>query len=642
VTRTKPLCCSLALAALAMACSAGEAEAPQGTPQPAMAYLAMPLETTPTCPYGGVRVDMGIDENANGLLDPAEVDSSQSLCHGSPGPDGAASLVLVDVEPPGARCAAGGIVVYAGLDDDGDGTLALTEVDATEYVCGAAPWEEAVVPAPLALVNGVAHVEGTLGTGDLVLSDGSRAELHVIELAEAGVLQAGIGGPAELHVFTDACLAEPRVNEWGPCFVARAPAALAAGRYVLLMKSQAGLMPWDSISYGLDLAFLGGYGIAAGVFDATFGTGGVASTAIADVYSYPRALAVEPDGDVVVAWTNDNGSDTAFRLARYTAAGVLDATFGSGGQVTTDLGTYGSADAIALDGLGRIVVAGVKGTPGQLVVARYDTAGSIDTDFGDAGTASLAVTPYSATPIAVQPDGKIVVATASADHWYPVVVRLGADGSPDATFGGGDGLAELALAQSVEVNGVDVRADGKLLILGARMTSSTSTPTVARLLSNGDLDETFASDGTAELSTDAARSAAMSSDPAGRLLVATIRGGSNHLEVFRVLPDGSVDPTYGGDGSVSMVAPFQQIWRIQMDALEQLVVVGYDENDFGVPESPKVARFLASGALDRAFGTNGALALPAACPELATMPDGRLVCATTPLTGTGFGAIRVK
>jgi hypothetical protein len=84
------------------------------------------------CPNGGTRVDVGLDDNADAVLDESEIDGTTYICNGA---DGLTSLVSMITEPPGTNCATGGQKVETGLDDDADGTLDASEVDSTMYVC---------------------------------------------------------------------------------------------------------------------------------------------------------------------------------------------------------------------------------------------------------------------------------------------------------------------------------------------------------------------------------------------------------------------------------------------------------------------------------------------------------------------------
>jgi DNA-binding beta-propeller fold protein YncE len=96
------------------------------------------------CPNGGVEVHYGLDRDRDGMLDAGERERSEVACDEAPVP----ALVRVDAEPAGANCAFGGRAVRTGLDLDRDGTLQDDEIEATEYVCDATP-----APAPVTLVR---------------------------------------------------------------------------------------------------------------------------------------------------------------------------------------------------------------------------------------------------------------------------------------------------------------------------------------------------------------------------------------------------------------------------------------------------------------------------------------------------------
>ena len=128
-----------------------------------------------------------------------------------------------------------------------------------------------------------------------------------------------------------------------------------------------------------------------------------------------NAVALQKDGKLVVVGSTDAGGNSDFMIARYTANGTLDGTFGIGGKVRTDMGatTYDYAYAVAIQKNGRIVVSGVSYAPsGDFAVARYLANGTLDSTFGtggkvvsDLGTAS----DDEARAEAIQKDGKILV-----------------------------------------------------------------------------------------------------------------------------------------------------------------------------------------------------------------------------------------
>jgi len=111
----------------------------------------------------------------------------------------------------------------------------------------------------------------------------------------------------------------------------------------------------------------------------------------------------------------DHSAQTGFALARYGITGTLDVTFGTGGLVTTTL-PVGSlwGEAVALQPDGKIIVAGYGGEGStatfNYVLARYDSNGMLDTGFGSQGMVTTTIgTDDRCYAVAVQPDGKIVV-----------------------------------------------------------------------------------------------------------------------------------------------------------------------------------------------------------------------------------------
>jgi uncharacterized delta-60 repeat protein len=134
-----------------------------------------------------------------------------------------------------------------------------------------------------------------------------------------------------------------------------------------------------------------------GTLDNSFGTGGKVVTAIGadNDDNYAQSLVIDSDGKIVVVGLSESLGDYAnVTLARYNTDGSLDTSFGTGGIVMTDVsGTTESDSArdVVLDKNGRIVITGsidrVIGTSVEtdLLVARFNNDGSLDTSFGTGG-----------------------------------------------------------------------------------------------------------------------------------------------------------------------------------------------------------------------------------------------------------------
>ncbi len=145
-----------------------------------------------------------------------------------------------------------------------------------------------------------------------------------------------------------------------------------------------------------------------GVLDAAFGVGGIQKTSVGTNDS-GNAIAIQPDGNIVVAGTATIGGTQEFLVQRYTTAGVLDATFGTAGSVTTPIGDFAAAYAVAIQQNGKIVAAGY-GPFSDFALARYTADGVLDPSFNTTGTVSTPLsTQAQAAAMALQSDGKIVV-----------------------------------------------------------------------------------------------------------------------------------------------------------------------------------------------------------------------------------------
>ena len=131
---------------------------------------------------------------------------------------------------------------------------------------------------------------------------------------------------------------------------------------------------------------------------------------------YANSVAIQPDGKIVVVGSANINN---FALARYNNDGSLDTTFAGDGKI---IGPDGSLNSVALQPDGKIVVAGVasNGTNFDFVLARYNSYGSLDTSFGTGGKVLTDFTGNddAANSVAIQPDGKIVVAGSAETGLY--------------------------------------------------------------------------------------------------------------------------------------------------------------------------------------------------------------------------------
>ena len=236
-----------------------------------------------------------------------------------------------------------------------------------------------------------------------------------------------------------------------------------------------------------------------GSLDPTFGFDGKVATGFPSAADFANAVALQPDGKIIVAGATLTGLRSAFALVRYNADGTLDEGFGAGGQVRTSFAdTSDIANAVAVQPNGKIVVAGYAFAAfhSDFALARYNADGTLDTSFGAGGkvTAFVGVGDNLAWALALQPDGKIL-AGGSGHPGSFALARFHVDGSLDQSFGSG-GKVTTAVGPREEgmINALALQPDGKLVAAGWTMTCTNGDFALARYNTDGALDRTFAGD----------------------------------------------------------------------------------------------------------------------------------------------------
>jgi uncharacterized delta-60 repeat protein len=166
-----------------------------------------------------------------------------------------------------------------------------------------------------------------------------------------------------------------------------------------------------------------------GSLDTTFDTDGKLTTPIGSGSELANSVVLQSDGKIVAAGYSYNGSDNDFAIVRYNTDGSLDSTFGTGGKLTTPIGSGDdNADSVVLQSDGKIVVAGDSGngSNSDFAVLRYNSGGSLDTTFGTGGKVTTPIGSGNdyASDVVLQSDGKIIVAGSShngSNHDFAVV-----------------------------------------------------------------------------------------------------------------------------------------------------------------------------------------------------------------------------
>jgi uncharacterized delta-60 repeat protein len=314
-----------------------------------------------------------------------------------------------------------------------------------------------------------------------------------------------------------------------------------------------------------------------GSLDQGFGTGGKVATDFFGLEDEAQAVAIQPDGKIVVAGraaieaVTGGVLDFDFALARYNHDGTLDTGFGSGGKVTTHFGDGRNiAQAVLLQPDGHIVLAG--GAPGvngafDFALARYSSSGALDPSFGTGG---MVLTDFLgdndvARALALQSDGKLIAAGEAAGGKSIIGTPLGTDfalarynpnGSLDTTFGTAGKVTTDFLGANDVASAVAFLGTGKIVVAGTvSHLSLKSDIGLAQYNSDGSLDGTFGTGGKAlsDFASDDGASA-LALLQGGKLVTAGFTrafGGHSDFEVAGFNPDGSLDTTFGTGGRIS-------------------------------------------------------------------------------------------
>jgi uncharacterized delta-60 repeat protein len=395
--------------------------------------------------------------------------------------------------------------------------------------------------------------------------------------------------------------------------------------------------------------------------DPTFGGDGRVSPPVGA--GKGEAVLLQPDGAIITAGRRSTGGGIDFALTRHDATGRLDTGFGTGGIVTTDLGsqTDEAFDAAPHPDGGFVVVGRTDG-PGvfnrNVGVVRYKDDGGLDTGFGGDGivTTDFAGEGDEANAVAVQPDGKIVVAGLSTTGGLVnpdadfALARYNTDGSLDASFGG-DGKVTTDLGAETDVGRAVVIQNGKIVVAG----TSDSDVALARYTQDGELDTSFGRSGSGITITDFGSdnfATGVALTAAGQILVAghTLGGALNtDFALARYDAGGGLDTSFGSGGIVKTdLGPgddFAENLAVQADG--RIVVVGRATRATILDMA--LVRYRADGTLDTGFDGDGILTADfhgkgEFGQDVALQADGKIVAAGYTANGvdTEFALMRAN
>jgi uncharacterized delta-60 repeat protein len=411
---------------------------------------------------------------------------------------------------------------------------------------------------------------------------------------------------------------------------------------------------------------------AAGDLDQTFGRHGKVTTDFNGTTDIAYAVALQPDGKIVVVGTtyaNNDYSNEDFAVTRYNENGTLDTSFGANGRVTTNFPNLAAvASAVAIQSDGKIVVAGgafpLFTFLGDYAIVRYNANGSLDTSFGRGG---IVRTRFSAGgsyayAVALQADGKIIAggtvfvdfSTDDSSNTDFAMVRYRPNGTLDPTFGNGGGVITDFDGFNDDVQALLIQTDGKIVAVGdAKNPAHYYDFALARYLPGGALDTTFGAAGKVRTdfgasNLDIAYSAALQSN--GKIVAAGLATFNNGIEqdfaIARYNQNGTLDTNFSLDGRVTIDfgSYLQTAYSVLIQTDGKIVTVGYPNTESSDSDF-LLARCNRNGSLDSTFGVGGKVRtsfgdLNDGANGAVLQPDGKIIAVgfhpTTTRVGVDF------
>jgi uncharacterized delta-60 repeat protein len=364
-------------------------------------------------------------------------------------------------------------------------------------------------------------------------------------------------------------------------------------------------------------------------------------------YDRGRDVALQQDGKIVVTGYMTNGSNNDLMVLRFDPNGTLDTDFGTNGVYIYD-GRNGNdvAYSIAVQSDDKILVAGYSsnGIDNDIIVLRLDTDGNPDPNFALNG---IYIYDYnnsndSATDLAVQTDGKIVICGSSSNGIDSdmLVMRLTAEGLLDTTFNT-DGTTMLDGGNGHDfASRLAIQPNHSIVVTGSSYNGLDDDTIVARFDANGVPDQTFGDNGIVLLDGgDYDRGSGVGIDSQGNILVTGLRTKPGleytdyDIPVFRLDPNGVPDTSFGNNGmALYDSGDREECHDLIVQCDDSVLMAGHSGTSKGSISdwALVVLKYDPNGILDTTFGNQGLYSYdPTENTEwgygMALQPDGKIV-----------------
>ena len=323
--------------------------------------------------------------------------------------------------------------------------------------------------------------------------------------------------------------------------------------------------------------------------------GSQSSTFVGSIFSTFTSIKIQNDNNIVFGgYAYFNNSKSSFVISRADSDGYPDSNFGTNGYTITTTDSSVAIQSLALQNDDKIVAIGNSFSDGEVhfVLARYNTDGNLDNTFGiDGIVITPSLTGYKhdfSTSVLIQNNSKIIAAgnASNINENKFALVRYKIDGSIDSSFGNNGIVLTPFENPNTYLNSAALQSDGKIIAAGYMQKSTEYDFVVVRYNADGDLDDTFGSNGVFIPGTpnfyDECSAVLIQAD--GKIILAgeSVSGNSNiqNIKLIRLNTDGSLDNTFGTGGikQTTIGSSYAETSSVLMQSDRKIVVAGNVSN----------------------------------------------------------------
>ena len=321
-----------------------------------------------------------------------------------------------------------------------------------------------------------------------------------------------------------------------------------------------------------------------GSIDLSFGPTGVGYV-VTDISGDDEgnSLLIDNSNNILLGGTHFNSVDNDFVIARYTPDGVLDLSFGTDGYVITDISGDDLGNSLQVDSNNNILLGGT--VDNNFAIARYDSSGNIDTNFGTGGYVITDISGIDSgnSLLFDSSSNKILLGGTANDNF--ALARYDSSGNLDTTFGN-NGIVITDISGIDIGNSLLIDSNDKILLGGYYFNSPLVSFAIARYDSSGNLDLTFGPNNNGYVNTILSgdeQGISLQLDENEKILLGGTYADKDFI-VARYTSNGVLDTTFDPSGNGYIITDLSGnsvdvAYSLQVDASNNILLGGFSVND---------------------------------------------------------------